>query len=52
MLGREVSTLVNGALQPGKYEVSWNASNFSSGIYLYKLTAGDFNLVKKMTLIK
>jgi len=52
MLGREVSTLINQQVQAGKYEVSWNAAEFSSGIYLYKLTAGDFNMVKKMSLIK
>jgi hypothetical protein len=52
ILGREVATLVNEDLKTGSYEVKWNASNFSSGIYNYKLVAGDFISVKKMVLIK
>jgi photosystem II stability/assembly factor-like uncharacterized protein len=52
MLGREVESLVNEQLSPGTYEVNWNAVKFSSGIYLYKLTTNDFNMVKKMSLIK
>jgi photosystem II stability/assembly factor-like uncharacterized protein len=52
MLGREVESLVNEQLSPGTYEVDWNAVKFSSGIYLYKLTTNDFNMVKKMSLIK
>lgn len=52
LLGREVESLVNGQLTTGTYEVNWNAIKFSSGVYFYKLTAGDFNLVKKMSLIK
>ncbi len=52
MLGREVESLVSQQLTPGTYVVDWNASKFSSGIYLYKLTTNDFNMVKKMSLIK
>jgi photosystem II stability/assembly factor-like uncharacterized protein len=52
MLGREVEALVNEHLTAGTYMVDWNAAKFSSGIYLYKLTANDFNMVKKMSLIK
>lgn len=51
-LGREVSTLVDQKLQPGTYEVSWNASKNSSGIYFYRLAAGDNSEMKKMILIK
>jgi len=50
--GREIQTLVNEKLQPGTYETVWNASNFSSGVYFYKLTSGDFKETKKMVLIK
>jgi len=50
--GKEVSTLVNEQLNPGTYEVSWNAANYSSGVYYYALKAGDFTDVKKMILIK
>ena len=52
MLGREVATLVNEELAPGSYSVDWNASQFSSGIYFYTLTAGDYKETKRMTLIK
>jgi len=50
--GREVITLVNKQLNPGKYEADWNAVNYSSGVYYYKLIAGDFVEVKKMLLLK
>ena len=52
ILGREVSTLVNKQLQPGTYEVSWDGSKFSSGVYFYRLTAGNYSVIKKMMLIK
>lgn len=52
MLGREVATLVNGAQNAGSYEVSLDASNLSSGIYVYTLTAGNFSSSKKLTLLK
>jgi len=52
ILGREVATLVNQTLQPGTYEVDWNETNYSSGVYFYKLTAGNFTDVKKMILMK
>jgi hypothetical protein len=51
-LGQEITTLVNEQLKPGVYEVEWNAANYPSGIYFYKLSAGDFNETKKMVLIK
>ena len=50
--GREVATLVNEPLQPGTYEVEFNGSSFASGVYFYKLSAGDFVQTKKMTLLK
>jgi photosystem II stability/assembly factor-like uncharacterized protein len=52
ILGKEIATLVNEKQSPGVYEVSWNASAFPSGIYFYKLTAGDFSETKKMLMIK
>jgi hypothetical protein len=51
-LGQEITTLINQQLSPGTYEVEWNASNYPSGLYFYKLTAGDFTETKKMILIK
>lgn len=52
MLGKEVAALVNENLNPGSYNFDFNAAGFASGIYFYKITAGDFSEVKKMTLLK
>jgi hypothetical protein len=51
-LGREVEQLVNNNLPAGKYEVNWNASNQTSGVYFYKLVTDNFSEVKKMMLVK
>jgi len=51
-IGREIATLLNEKLNPGTYEVEWDASNFSSGVYFYKLEAGDYIETKKMVLMK
>jgi Secretion system C-terminal sorting domain len=52
MLGREVATLVNQQLAPSTYSVTWNASNFASGVYFYRLQAGNFVEIKKLMLMK
>jgi hypothetical protein len=52
ILGNEIYTLVNEEKPTGIYEVSFNASNLSSGVYFYRINAGDFNSTKKMILIK
>jgi hypothetical protein len=52
VLGTEVATLVNEYKPAGNYTVRFNASNFSSGVYFYKLTAGNYSEIKKMTLLK
>lgn len=52
LLGREVTTLVNEQLQPGHYEVTFDASQLSSGVYFYKLITNGFADTKKMILIK
>lgn len=52
IIGREVTTLVNEELKPGTYEVDWNSAGFSSGVYFYKITAGDYSETKKMVLMK
>ena len=51
-LGREITTLVNEEMNPGNYNVDFNASNLSSGIYLYRIETSNFVQVKKMILIK
>ena len=50
--GREIQILVNNKLNAGTYEYQWNASQYPSGIYFYKITAGSFSRVKKMALVK
>ncbi|MBI5402067.1 MAG: T9SS type A sorting domain-containing protein [Ignavibacteriae bacterium] len=52
MLGKEVAVLVNENLKPGSYDREFDASGLSSGIYFYKITAGDFTDTKKMILTK
>ena len=52
LLGKEVATLVNENKEAGNYLVNFNASYLSSGIYIYKLQAGEFFQTKKMTLVK
>ncbi len=52
VMGKEVGTLVNEQLQPGSYEVDWNAANYPSGTYFYKLSSDVFSDSKRMLLIK
>jgi subtilisin family serine protease len=52
VLGKEVRTLVNEDQEPGKYSVNFNASELSSGIYLYSIKIGSYASVKKMILTK
>ncbi|MFH1197462.1 MAG: T9SS type A sorting domain-containing protein [bacterium] len=52
VLGREVKTLVNETQNPGNYEVTFDAANFASGVYFFRIEAYDFVDVKKMLLIK
>lgn len=52
VLGREVETLVHEEKSPGVYEINFDASKLASGLYIYRLVAGDFVSVKKMTLLK
>ena len=52
VLGNEVATLVNEYRNAGSYEVDFNASSLSSGIYFYQLRAGSYTQTKKMILIK
>ena len=50
--GKQVGELVNEQKAPGNYEVIFNGQNLASGFYIYKLTAGSFTEIKKMSLIK
>jgi len=60
MVGQKIITLVNEWQEPGRYSIDWNASQYSSGIYFYRLTAHDptgkwrhdFSKVKRCIFIK
>jgi hypothetical protein len=52
ILGQKVVTLVNGVKTAGNYEVNFDASKLTSGVYVYRLEAGNSKITKKMTLIK
>ncbi len=50
--GRVVSTLIDGKKNAGNYNIKWDGSSFSSGVYFYRLETGDFTETKKMILLK
>ncbi|MBK7631516.1 MAG: T9SS type A sorting domain-containing protein [Ignavibacteriales bacterium] len=52
VLGNEVTTLVNEERPAGRYEIEFDASKLSSGVYFYQIKVGDFVSTKKMILMK
>ena len=52
VLGREIKTLVNEKLNAGRFEVSWDGSDYPSGVYFYRLVTDKYVDVKKMLMIK
>jgi len=52
IIGKEVATLVNEKLQPGVYEVPFSEKRLASGMYFYKLVAGNFSDVRRMVFVK
>ena len=50
--GREVRTLVDAPSEAGSHAVSFDASDLSSGVYLYRLTAGSFTVTRKLTVLR
>ena len=52
ILGQEVATLVNEMQAAGSYQVQFNASALSSGVYFFRVQSGSFTAVKKMMLVK
>jgi hypothetical protein len=52
VLGEEIEVLASGLHQPGSHIVRWNAARFSSGMYFYRLHAGEFSAVHKLLLLK
>jgi PKD repeat protein len=52
MLGKEVTTLVKEKLTPGTYSINWNAAEYPSGVYFYKIITGGYSETKRMLLLK
>ncbi|MCP4633210.1 MAG: T9SS type A sorting domain-containing protein, partial [candidate division Zixibacteria bacterium] len=52
LMGQKVETLLDGQAEAGNYNITWDASTYSSGVYFYKLTTGDNTFTKRMTLLK
>ncbi len=52
MLGQEVETLINKDMDAGYHVIKWNAAKYASGVYFYRITAGDFVSTKKLMLLK
>ena len=52
LLGQELSTLVDELKAPGSYTTTWNGANKPSGVYLYRLQAGQFSETKKLILLR
>ncbi len=50
--GQEIEKLYSGQMNEGAHSITWNASNYSSGVYFYKLTSDGFTDTKRMILIK
>ena len=51
-MGRVVETLQNGEMKPGVYQAQWNAAEYPSGVYFYRLSANGFTQTRKLILIK
>ena len=52
VLGNEVAIIVDEKKSAGSYVVTWNADEMPSGVYLYRLTAGDLTITRKMLLLR
>jgi endonuclease/exonuclease/phosphatase family metal-dependent hydrolase len=52
VLGRKITTLVNGSKSAGRHTVTWNAEDIASGVYMYILKAGDYSVGRQMLLLK
>jgi len=52
LLGNEIATLADKRMAIGQHSITWDASKMSSGVYIYRISAGEFSETKKMTLLK
>jgi hypothetical protein len=51
-LGQQVATLVEGEMEAGHHEVTFDASSLASGVYLYRLTAGEYAQTRALILLR
>lgn len=52
ILGREISVPVSETLIPGEYIITWDGSSYPSGVYFYSLSSGEYNITRKLILVK
>ncbi|MEO1077424.1 MAG: T9SS type A sorting domain-containing protein, partial [Bacteroidota bacterium] len=52
MLGREVATLAKAAYPAGSHQVTFDAANLPSGVYVYRMTAGETTLTERVTIVR
>ncbi|MHB1049913.1 MAG: Ig-like domain-containing protein [Bacteroidota bacterium] len=52
VVGREIASLIQSELSPGKYQVVWDAAQYSSGMYFYRISTDNFTSIKRMMLVK
>ncbi|MFZ0389707.1 MAG: T9SS type A sorting domain-containing protein, partial [Calditrichia bacterium] len=52
LIGQEVATLLNEPLAAGEYEINFDGMSLASGIYFYELRAGEYQSIRRMTLLK
>ena len=52
LLGQRMATLLNKQMPTGSHEIEFTAKNLTSGVYLYRISAGEFHQIKKMILLK
>ena len=50
--GRKLETIISSTMEAGYHTVTWNADQYSSGLYFVRMTAGDFSSVQKLMLLK
>jgi len=50
--GREVATLVDGLMDSGSHQITWNSAGAASGVYFYQIQSGEFQAVRKMSLVQ
>ncbi len=50
--GRKVETLIDRDMSAGDHSVRWDADEFSSGVYFYRIVAGEFSQIRRLTLLK